>query len=64
MPRGLRPVLTMSDVYGPGHTFVPRAHDAASDWLPGGACFLDSLTGNQLAIAGDMPVVCSEGFNT
>jgi hypothetical protein len=64
MPGGLRPVLTMSDVFGPGHTFVPRVHDATSDWLPPGACVLDSLTGNQLAIAGDMPVVCSEGFTT
>lgn len=54
----------MSEVYGPGHIFVPRAHDAACEWLPRGACVLDSLTGNQLTIAGDMQVVCSAGFNT
>ena len=60
----LRPALTMSDIYGPGHLSFPRAHDAASDWLPNGPHKLDSLTGGQLVIAGDMPVVCSEGFNS
>jgi hypothetical protein len=54
----------MSEVYGPGHVYVPRAHDATSEWLPGDACALDGLTGGQLVIAGDMPVVCSNGFNT
>lgn len=60
----LRPALTMSDIYGPGHLSFPRAHDAACDWLPNGPHILDSLTGGQLAIAGGMPVVCSEGFNS
>lgn len=54
----------MSDVYGQGHVYAPRAHDAACDWLPRGSLSLDFLTGSQLAIAGDMPVVCSEGFDT
>lgn len=60
----LRPALTMSDIYGPGLILFPRAHDAACDWLPNGPHMLDSLTGGQLAIAGDMPVVCSAGFKS
>jgi hypothetical protein len=65
MTRGrLRPTLTMSEIFGPDRIFFPRAHDGYSDWLPEKPAVLDALTGGSLAIAGDMPVVCSEGFNT
>lgn len=60
----LRPALTMSDVYGSGTIFVPRAHDAACDWLPSGPLALDFMTGSALTFAGDMRVVCSAGFGT
>ena len=60
----LRPVLSMSEIYGPERFFFPRALDGYSDWLPNDPHQLDSFTGGQLAVAGDMPVVCSAGFNT
>ena len=56
--------MTLSDIYGPGCIFYPRAIEGFSDWLPSGSDVLDSLTGGQLAIAGDLPVVCSQGFDT
>jgi hypothetical protein len=54
----------MSDIYGPDRIFVSRAHDDFCAWLPNEPHVLDGLTGGQLAIAGDMPVVCSTGFGT
>lgn len=54
----------MSDIYGPAHIYVARAHPEFCDWLPSEPHVLDSLTGGQLAIAGEMPLLCSEGFNS
>ena len=59
----LRPSLTLFDIFGPGLAYAPRADDRAADWLPP-ADILDLSTGGQLAVAGDMPVVCSAGFTT
>lgn len=59
----LRPSLNLFDIFGPGHAYVPRADDCAADWLPP-ADILDLATGGQLAVAGDMPVVCSAGLTT
>ncbi|HEY7005593.1 MAG TPA: hypothetical protein VH392_03840, partial [Sphingomicrobium sp.] len=56
--------LTLSDIYGPGLIFVARAHEQLNDWLPHDAETLDSLTGGQLTVAGTLPIVCSEGFNS
>jgi hypothetical protein len=53
----------MAEVHGPGHVSVPRAHDAACEWLSNDPVMLDMLTGGPLAVAGEMPVVCSEGYN-
>lgn len=64
MPHRTGPALTMSDIYGPGHFFFARAIDGFCDWLPSAPAVLDSLTGGQLTIAGDLPVVCSQGFGT
>ena len=60
----LRPALTMSDIYGPARIYVARAHAEFCDWLPNEPSVLDSLTGGQLTIAGDMPLLCSDGFNS
>ena len=54
----------MAEVIGHNHVYAPRAHVEASDWLPNDPLFLDGLTGGQLAIVGDMPVVCSAGSVT
>lgn len=54
----------MAEVFGPGHVYAPRVHDQAADWLPDNPCYLDGITGGQLAIAGEIPVVCSIGSVT
>jgi hypothetical protein len=64
MMASLRPAIMMSDVYGPDRIYAPRAHDHACDWLPNDPDLLDSFTGAQLTIAGDMPVICSKGFDS
>lgn len=65
MTTPLRPALTLADALGPGRAYAPRAHPRSSRWLPGGdPSLFDALTGNQLAVVGDMPVVCSVGAAT
>jgi hypothetical protein len=64
MPGLLRPAMTMSDIYAPGCFYFPRAIRGYNAWLPREPDVLDSLTGGQLVVAGDMPVICSEGFET
>jgi hypothetical protein len=54
----------MAEVFGPGHLFFPRALEGSIDWLPKEPFQLDSLTGAPLPVAGDLPVVCSAGFDT
>lgn len=61
MNRPLRPILTLADVYGPRRVYAPRAHPMTCDWISRDAMLLDALTGNQLCVAGAMPVVCSAG---
>lgn len=61
MTESLRPMLTLADVYGPERLYLPRAHRNACEWLPRDPGLFDSLTGNQLCVAGTMPVVCSAG---
>lgn len=60
----LKPFLTLSEILGPGHIHVPRPHDRASHWFPGGIPNLDSFSGISLPISGTMPVICSAGFTT
>jgi hypothetical protein len=57
----LRPFIAMGQIYPAGSVYAPRANAAASRWMPNDAALLDALTGNQLCIAGTMPVVCSGG---
>ncbi len=54
----------MAEVYGPGRVYAPRAHSKTCDWIMRDPAVLDWITGNQLPIAGDMPVVCSAGVTT
>ncbi len=60
----LRPTVTMAEIYGPNHVYAPRAHPATCGWLTHDQALLDSLTGNQLSIVGNMAVVCSAGSVT
>jgi hypothetical protein len=64
MSRLLRPILAFDEVYGPGRVYAPRAHPETSRWITRDPALLDWLTGNQLCVAGLMPVVCSAGAVT
>jgi L-aspartate-L-methionine ligase len=64
MTATLQPVLTMADVYGPGHVYAPRAHPQTADWIRYAPPVLDALTGNQLSIIGHMDAICSAGSVT
>src|SRR5438105_6089292 len=57
-------MLTMSEVYGPSYVYAPRAHPKTCDWIIRDPAVLDSMTGNQLSIAGEMAIVCSAGVTT
>jgi hypothetical protein len=54
----------MAEVYGLSHVYAPRAHPKTCDWIVRDPALLDAITGNQLPIASDMPVVCSAGVAT
>ncbi|HEX2051186.1 MAG TPA: ATP-grasp domain-containing protein [Actinomycetota bacterium] len=60
----LRPAATLADVYGDAKVFVPRASFTDYGWLPSDPAVLDFLTGGQLTVAGDMPVVCHASVAT
>lgn len=49
----------MADVYGPARVYMPRAHGQNCRWVCPEPALLDARTGQQLCIAGAMPIVCS-----
>ena len=59
-----RAAWTLSDVFGQGHVYVPTPAYDSPDWLPRERAALDFLTGAQLAIAGDVPIVCHRAVST
>lgn len=56
--------MTLAEAYGSGRLYSPRASDNAVTWLPRDRAVLDSFTGGQLTIAGDMSVLCAAGVST
>lgn len=60
----LKPVCTHADVYGPNHVYLPRASAGSNRWLPRDPWLLDVLSGAQLPLAGDTPVLCSAAVAT
>jgi len=55
---GLRPLLTLSDVYGPGLIYNGYVHPQACRWLPSDPLVRDGVGAAQICIAGDMPTLC------
>lgn len=51
------PVSSMAEVFGQGMIFSPRAPVHGSNWLPPSR-ELEFMTGRELTISGDMPVIC------
>ncbi|KAF0192371.1 MAG: hypothetical protein FD165_996 [Gammaproteobacteria bacterium] len=58
------PKTTLFDLCGPGHAFNSRAPENSAAWVPRNAASADAKTGNQIVIAGAMPVLCSAGSAT
>src|SRR5271154_4173353 len=54
----------MAEVHGPGFVYAPRAHPKTCDWIIRDPALLDAITGNQIAVLGEMPMVCSAGAAT
>ena len=59
----LSPALGLSELFG-SQVYCPCASPNACRWLPSGIAFLNALTGGQLTLAGEMPVLCSRGVST
>jgi len=58
------PKLKLFEICGPGYVFNSRAPDNASEWIFGDPGLSDAVTGNQLIVVGNMPVLCSAGVAT
>jgi hypothetical protein len=60
----LTPTITLGEIYGPELLFSPRASPNARSWLPRDEAVLDMLTGGQLTILGEMPLLCAAGVSS
>ncbi len=64
MSAPITPILTLSDIYGPHRTYIPRAHRQTAQWFAHDAALMDSYTGGQIVVGGEMPIICSSGVAT
>jgi hypothetical protein len=55
------PALLFHDIYEPGLVYSGFAPPGANRWLPQDIDLLLSITGNQMAVVGNMPLLCSAG---
>jgi hypothetical protein len=60
----IEPATTLADLFGPGVVYGSRRSPLMPGWAPSGPGKLDSLTGNQLAVAGRIPYVVAAGAVT
>jgi hypothetical protein len=60
----LKPIQSLSQIYGSDVIYSPRASPNACTWLPHDEFILDSMTGGQISVAGDMPTLCAAGAST
>jgi len=60
----LKPVQSLSQIYGSEVIYSPRASPNACTLLPHDEFILDSMTGGQIPVAGDMPIFCASGAST
>ncbi|MHC4955396.1 MAG: hypothetical protein ACYTGZ_16205 [Planctomycetota bacterium] len=55
---------TLRDVFAPGLVYDPVPCFAEPGWLPSSRDVLDGLSGGQIALAGDYPVICHRSAST
>lgn len=60
----MTPSRFLHDIYGPGLIYSGYAPVGASRWLSDNRTALLAITGNQLSIVGDMPILCAAGTAT
>ena len=48
-------------IYGPGLAYSGFAPPGASRWLPNDKLMMLAISGNQIVVAGDMPMLCAAG---
>lgn len=64
MSAWLKPIQSLSQIYGSDVIYSPRASPNACTWLPHDEFILDSMTGGQIPVAGDMSIFCAAGAST
>ena len=64
MSAWLKPIQSLSQIYGSDVIYSPRASSNACTWLSQDDFILDSMTGGQIPVAGDMPTLCAAGAST
>lgn len=60
----IRPEQTSEDIYGKGYVYSPKLYAHDYEHFGGDLLSLEALTGRELSIAGEMPVICHEGAVT
>ena len=64
MSAWLKPIQSLSQIYGSDVIYSPRASPSACAWLPHDEFILDSMTGVQIPVAGDMSILCAASVST
>lgn len=64
MSAWLKPIQSLSQIYGSDVIYSPRPSSNACTWLPHDEFILDSMTGGQIPIAGEMSILCAAGAST
>ena len=57
----MKPERLFDQIYGPGLAYSGYAPPGASRWLPSDQAYMLAITGNQIVVAGEMPILCAEG---
>ena len=60
----LRPSLSMRDIYGNGFMYNPKLFSEDYQHFSGDILSLEALTGRELTVVGDVPVICHAAVAT
>lgn len=60
----IQPKQSSEDIYGKGYVYSPKLFSHNYEHFGGDLLSLEALTGRELSVAGDMPVICHEGAVT
>ncbi|WP_071459615.1 ATP-grasp domain-containing protein [Bacillus massilinigeriensis] len=60
----IRPSISMEDIYGGNFIYNPKLYSHNYDHFSSDLLSLEALTGRELGVIGDMPVICHAGVAT